>query len=160
MIEATISRISEIDEDLPELWKIVCEERRDPGASNKRRLEAVLGYDPEECPEEILQRILLFQEDVGISSIKEIAPFLGLDGRLQQHLQTAQGIESNPQVQQDQIKIDRVRDVLPWQQGVSGTTTWNYDLGDGVMETIYIRLVELLHSFLITTTSVEPVLYW
>jgi len=144
LIEATVERITGLDEDLPELWKIVCEERRDPGTSNKRKLEAVLGYDPEECPEEILQRILPFQEDVGVSSIKEIAPFFGSDSRLQQRLQTEQGIESNPQVQQDQIKIDRTRDILPWQQGVSAARQLRKvcDLGDGVVENN--TLLELL----------------
>ncbi|MBQ6472852.1 MAG: hypothetical protein IJJ33_12780, partial [Victivallales bacterium] len=40
LIEATIQRVSEMDADLPELWKIVCGERSDTVASNARRLEA------------------------------------------------------------------------------------------------------------------------
>lgn len=117
LIEETIAKVSGVDTDLAELWKIVCEERSDPDSSNRRKLEAVLGYDPEECSEELLDRVLSFQESVGASSIKEIAPFLNSNGELSQHLLAAKGLESNPQIKQDQIKMDD-RDVLPWQQGV------------------------------------------
>lgn len=118
LIESTISKISALDKDLSELWKIVCDERNVPETSNMRKIEAVLGYDPEECPEDLLAKVLSFQKHVGVSSIKEIAPFLSSDSELQGFLQTAKGFESNPQVKQNQIEIGN-KDALPWQQGVS-----------------------------------------
>lgn len=119
LIETTISRVSGIDSSLPELWKIVCDERKDPVLSNKRKLEAVLGYDPEECPEGILERVLLFKERVGASSIKEIAPFLKSDDGLKTNLQNARGLDCEPQINQGQINIDTRVNPFPWQQGVS-----------------------------------------
>ena len=89
LIESTISKISALDKDLSELWKIVCDERNAPETSNMRKIEAVLGYDPEKCPEDLLEKVLSFQKHVGVSSIKEIAPFLSSDGELQGFLQTA-----------------------------------------------------------------------
>lgn len=143
LIEATISRISGIDEDLPELWKIVCEERNDPATSNMRKLEAVLGYDPEECPEDLLARVSRFQKRVGAFSIKEIAPFLISDSGLPQRLQEVNGLECHPQVKQSQIKIGP-RNVLPWQQGVDVARQLRklYDLGDGPIQNV--QLLNLL----------------
>ena len=141
LIEETIAKVSGVDTDLAELWKIVCEERSDPDSSNRRKLEAVLGYDPEECSEELLDRVLSFQESVGASSIKEIAPFLNSNGELSQHLLAAKGLESNPQIKQDQIKMDD-RDALPWQQGVRVARQLRElcNLGDGPIGLVGDRL--------------------
>lgn len=136
LINDTIFRLSGVDADLLELWNIVSDERNNPKIKNIRKLEAVLGYDPEECPEELMNRVLDFQKNVGRTSIKEIAPFLHSDTRLQQHLQTARGIESIPQIKQAQIIINRKKDFLPWQQGVSAARQLRklYDLGDDLIK--------------------------
>ena len=135
LIETTVSRVSGIDTDLSDLWKIVCEERNDPVLSNARKLEAVLGYDPEECPEELLEQVLLFQKMVGTFSIKEIAPFLNSDNELPQRLQAIKGLASQPQVKQSQLNIDD-RNMLPWQQGVSVARQLRQlcDFGDGAVD--------------------------
>ena len=136
LINDTIFRLSGVDADLLDLWTIVSEERNNPKISNIRKLEAVLGYDPEECPDELMNRVLVFQKQVGQTSIKELAPFLLSDTNLQQHLQTEKGIESIPQVKQDQITIDRNKDYLPWQQGVSAARQLRRlcDFGDDLIE--------------------------
>jgi len=143
LIEATISKVSALDNDLSELWKIVCDERHSPEISNMRKIEALLGYDPEECPEELLKKVLSFQKQVGVSSIHEIAPFLCSDSELQRILQTAKGFESNPQIKQNQIEVCN-RDTLPWQQGVNAARQLRKlcNLGDGAIQNN--KLLDLL----------------
>ncbi len=45
------------EEQLCSLWRELRQERTDPQASNVRRLEARLGFDPDEAPEELLDRV-------------------------------------------------------------------------------------------------------
>ena len=135
LIEATIQRVSEMDADLPELWKIVCGERSDTVASNARRLEALFGYDPEECPKALLDQALQFQESAGSTSIKEIVPFISMSKGLPQHLQSAKGIEFRPQVRQSQLKAG-VSGAFPWQKGIGAAQQLRRlcDVGDGPVD--------------------------
>ena len=68
-IERTTSRVS-MDTDLPELWKEVLEERNDPEATELRKLEAYLGYDAGEAPEELLDNMQQESEKYGSDAVQ------------------------------------------------------------------------------------------
>ncbi|UEM04529.1 hypothetical protein JL101_003540 [Skermanella rosea] len=65
-----------VGRDLSTLWEEVKAERGDPAESVRRRLEARLGYDPDEAPEEILAHLLDLSGEAGEAALDEIAPAL------------------------------------------------------------------------------------
>jgi len=56
------------------LWNDVLEERRDPDAFFYRRLEASLGFDPDEAPEPLIAQLQRMAATTGREAIEEIAP--------------------------------------------------------------------------------------
>jgi hypothetical protein len=52
----------------------VCNERRDPELATLRRFEAVLGFDPQEAPQGLLDRVLSLSTRAGEQAAEEIAP--------------------------------------------------------------------------------------
>lgn len=61
------------DDNLPALWSEVVMERRDPGCSRRRKLEALCGYDPDEAPEEMLAALIEDKFRFGESALEEVA---------------------------------------------------------------------------------------
>jgi hypothetical protein len=60
--------------DLAALWTELAEERADPAARAARRLEALLGFDPDDCPDDLLARFEAFGAANGKGALDEIAP--------------------------------------------------------------------------------------
>jgi hypothetical protein len=60
--------------DLHSLWGEVKEERRDSNLAYERSLEAMLGFDPDECPGDILDLFKQLIPKAGTSAVSEIAP--------------------------------------------------------------------------------------
>ena len=60
--------------DLHVLWREVVAERADRLQSAARKLEARLGYDPDEAPVSLLERLLNLATEVGTDAADEIAP--------------------------------------------------------------------------------------
>jgi hypothetical protein len=69
-LEATKTRNS----SLANLWQEVQEERCDSYASQYRRCEAELGFDPDECPESLVIDAIDLAKKMGAQTISEIAP--------------------------------------------------------------------------------------
>lgn len=63
--------------DLWNLWQLIQEERADPDSLNYRRLEAELGYDPDECSEEMMNKALELEKQMGTKAFSELAPVYG-----------------------------------------------------------------------------------
>jgi hypothetical protein len=67
-------RIAKIaDSNLQKVWNGVCEERRTPELARARKLEALLGRDPDESDPEVLKRLIADAEQLSISAIEELA---------------------------------------------------------------------------------------
>ncbi|MDB9526834.1 hypothetical protein PN498_12615 [Oscillatoria sp. CS-180] len=76
-IESVISRLAATEissTPLANLWQEVQEELSEPYARRYRRCEAELGFDPDECPEELVKDALDFAERMGGMPLSEIAP--------------------------------------------------------------------------------------
>jgi len=56
------------------LWREVLDERADPRQSDARRIEARLGYEPDEAPLMLLERLLELASEAGPGATDEIAP--------------------------------------------------------------------------------------
>ena len=75
-VKSTIKRISSTsgeETNLKELWSEVERERQDPELSEIRKLEAYLGYDPGEAPEELVRKLMNAREHYGAEAVHEMA---------------------------------------------------------------------------------------
>ena len=75
-INATIARLSSLHNsrnELNALWDEVLKERRDAEMSERRGLEACMGYDPDEAPAYLLDNLLEQKRSYGKSAIQEVA---------------------------------------------------------------------------------------
>jgi hypothetical protein len=61
------------DTNLDRLWSELTEERRDPGAARRRRLEALMGQDPDEASEAAVDQLLADAEFLGEQAVEELA---------------------------------------------------------------------------------------
>lgn len=75
-IEGTVARLSSTQKtksDLAELWQEITEERHNPEAAQWRRLEACMGYDPDEAPEGLIASLQEQAKRYGEYAIQEMA---------------------------------------------------------------------------------------
>lgn len=76
-VELVIKRLNSVDvgdSELHTLWREVTQERRQPDLFAFRKLEAALGYDPDEAPEDVLQTLNGLAGRAGRAAIDELAP--------------------------------------------------------------------------------------
>lgn len=80
LIISVLNRLDATDcpgTDLWNLWQVIQEDRANLESAKYRRLEAEMGYDPDECPEELIEKALAFEQRMGTSSFSELAPVYG-----------------------------------------------------------------------------------
>lgn len=74
-MDLVLRRLDALGEtDLHLLWREVLAERTDDQRSSARRMEARLGYDPDEAPLPLLHRLQHLADQVGSDAADEIAP--------------------------------------------------------------------------------------
>jgi hypothetical protein len=75
-IEAVIGRLADLRvgaAGLDDLWSEVRRERIDPELSAWRKLEAILGYDPGDAPDDIIEALQNVASEFGASAVEEVA---------------------------------------------------------------------------------------
>ena len=83
-IASVLSRLEAWDgihTELLELWQEVQAERSDEDSSFYRRLEACLGFDPDEAPEPLMEQAIRMASTMGTQNFSEIAPVYGRNGQ-------------------------------------------------------------------------------
>ena len=125
-ISLVISRLDAVglaNTELHALWREVADERRDKDSFFYRKLEACLGYDPDEAPEQVVNRLIALAPEAGNAAITEIAPLCsGKEPHLQQviDLSRKEGVRGEI-VPPEQIKKllgqPSFRQSRPWEQG-------------------------------------------
>ena len=77
LIEETIERVDargKKSTELSAIWNIINEEQNDPDQAEWRKMEACLGYDPDEAPEDLVQKLLsVYSRDFGAQAVQEVA---------------------------------------------------------------------------------------
>ena len=79
-ITSVLNRLDAVDchnTDLWQLWQLIQEDRADLQRSNYRRLEAELGYDPDECSEIMMIKAQILEKQMGTETFSELAPIYG-----------------------------------------------------------------------------------
>lgn len=75
-IERVLARLSAVnvgETDLSVLWKQLLAERHDKEIGDRRRLEALLGFDPDEAPRKLIESLQETTGEVGRNAVDEIA---------------------------------------------------------------------------------------
>jgi hypothetical protein len=113
--------------NLQKVWQSVCEERHTPSLARKRKLEALLGKEPDEVDNAVLEQLVLDSEALGNESIDEIAADHGADGKIMsaqdlQNIADTRGYEASPR---DAIRLahgsglPRLGEVPAWRLGAA-----------------------------------------
>ncbi len=75
-LDAVLTRLSSEHlnaSDLDDIWSEIREERQSPERTVWRKLEAILGYNPDEAPDGLIDKLLNLASNFGTSAIEEIA---------------------------------------------------------------------------------------
>lgn len=136
-VEAVLSRLRAVgcdDSELKSLWGFVQEDRADNLLSRIRQLEAQLGFDPEECPEDAIGRAIALQAQMGDSAMSELAPIFGKReqgvalGEIDT-LSSIEGLQGKPQVAK--IKLTSNTSAVPWKRGIEAARNLRDQIGSG-----------------------------
>jgi hypothetical protein len=73
-VALVLHRLDGIPTPLQELWTAVSAERTDPATTERRKLEARLGFDPGEAPTELIGRFFGLLQQAGMQALEELAP--------------------------------------------------------------------------------------
>ncbi len=77
-VEQTIARLKGLDDlELSVLWDKLSADRADPGRASYRRVEALLGFDPDEASTELIGTVKKFLENVDPLAVTEIVSAFG-----------------------------------------------------------------------------------
>jgi len=124
-IESVLSRLkatSVYDTSLSNLWEEVKEERSDIYATNYRRCEAELGFDPDECPEFIVKDALDLADRMGSKTLSELAPTCGKDSMnatplslITDLINSRSGLRGTPDILID-CSFEQESSKMPWQR--------------------------------------------
>jgi hypothetical protein len=119
--------------NLAHLWALVQEDLADPEAVRRRKLEAELGFDPEECPEQALNAALQWESQVGDVALSELAPAIAASGAspdlaLIGQLASSGGILGTPEISPDSIvHLDHG---APWERAIHDARMLRNQMGN------------------------------
>ena len=153
-IETTVARLGATghdDADLVSLWRELTNERRDTEVGRFRRLEAMLGFDPDEAPETIMAELLAFGQQWGDVATDEVAAAFkvraslyaqALIGEARQHAVPLKVQGADVLIMSGELRDDGER---PWDAGyrLAETVRDHYGLGVGPIATD--KLADLFH---------------
>lgn len=118
-IEQVIDRLDalkEQDTTIKDLWNIILEESSDYETNFYRKVEAMLGYDPDEANSTVMEFALQNFKKIGENSLEELAPVYGkLSNRslldIEEFFNEKSGIFGKPEIELEDININKNQ---PW----------------------------------------------
>lgn len=141
LIETVIERLDALgveEDQLRTLWDEIKLETNTPEYAKWRRLEARLGFDPDEAPVELIQELLDLEKSVGHEAVEEVAcaskeaalehlqklwkvreqaTKLGLDKGVLEELPRGLGGRKSPPWKRGEVLARKFRDALSWKEG-------------------------------------------
>ena len=126
LLHDVLGRLSERGRDgtgLAELWQLVQADMSDERAARRRRLEARLGYDPDECPKGLLEHAARIENKLGEGAFAEIASAYSrwkVDADVEgiRELVERKGLSGTLQVDGSNLDLAG-NEAAPWQRAVS-----------------------------------------
>lgn len=138
-----IARLSDVrinNHELSDLWREVLSERRDVSVAKYRKLEAMLGYDPDTAPNALIDGLLKAESSFGTNAVEEIAAaskeaaLVNLDQIRERGIAAATKIEI-PQLEELTAAIRERNDPtnVAWQRAATAAQvarkTWGFKSG-------------------------------
>ena len=123
-IQLVLNRLDavQLSTNLKGLWQEVLEERTDGDLANYRKLEALLGYDPDEVDPAVVERFVNLGAEIGSSVIDEVAsvcasadPLKNLDEI--DYIAKGQGFKGHFALTPRQIGPIHSNPLRPWERG-------------------------------------------
>jgi len=143
-VETVVARLGTTEcrtSELAELWSLVVSDLGNPKELQKRRIEAQFGFDPEECPDALLERLIAFEECKGGDVLAELAAVWSRESGDIEHsieeLFSAPGIETQPQLP-DFLPRSGARQ--PWEHAKADAIALRKEIG-GIASKIEDRII-------------------
>jgi hypothetical protein len=136
--------------DLFHLWHEIQDERTDADSSTYRKIEAEMGFEPDECPEEIVSDSLGLATRLGENNFSELAPVCGkssVKGPLKEirELLAEKGIKGKPGLFSENFSVaESQHSFQPWQHANESARKTRKMLGNITGKLPTERLCELL----------------
>lgn len=141
LIGAVLDRLRDTghaESELSQLWNVVCEEAANPEVAKRRSFEAMMGYDPEDCPEELLRAMLTLSDKVGDESLAELMSAMATGGEFQQRQEQQvkrfsdlKGLEGKPDIPEI-VPASQGHVYAPWMLAVQDAKAMRDHLGQGL----------------------------
>lgn len=134
MVLSRLRSVGCADTDLEGLWSLVLEDNADSDSAKLRRLEAQMGFDPDECPASVMAEALALEKQLGMSALSELAPVFGRrgDGAALgeiSRLASVDGLEGKPDPLLSKL-ADSGLAAPPWQRAVDAARRLRAKLGN------------------------------
>ena len=134
MVLSRLNALGHSETNLASLWRLVQEDRADPEMARMRRIEAQMGYEPEECPNEVMVEVLKLEARMGAPTLSELTPVFGRrDGgaSLDEISRLAGGCGLEGKLQVPATTLDAQSSAEPpWQRGVDAAKDLRLKLGN------------------------------
>lgn len=143
------SAVGHAGTELEALWGLIAEDMSDQSVTRIRRLEAQLGFDPEECAEAIVAHALALQARMGDATMSELAPVFGKqEGGVRldkmEELTSIPGILGKPVVEPARIAVGG--DMPPWCRAVMAAKQLRAHMGNAEIHSTIVRFRTCLAS--------------
>lgn len=155
-VDGVLARFATLGVDggnLTAMWEIVRQERSEPAEAELRKLEALLGCDPEEAPEDLLVSLRRSEAEFGAESVGEVAAAKGAEETMpaleafRGRLTRLDDLVAVPQLDElTRCLHDMPLTDVPWMRAekLAAFARQTWSLGDGPVKSS--RLCELLGS--------------
>lgn len=132
--------------ELESLWQLILNDQCHPEHIKYRSLEAKMGYDPDECPEELIEEALSLEMRMGENAFSELAPVYGKSAMQTplaaiQEIADGNGLIGVPAISTENIAVPKG---MPWQRGVAVARELRQMLGSTHNAINNVSLCELL----------------
>lgn len=140
-VEGVLRRLGEMghrSSPLSELWESVQSERRDADSAASRRLEAILGFDAEEAPTDLLDAYLSGGREFGTAAVAELAA-LATNGALPNWRHVSDALRSGASIhigRHERLRAGALHAVerlpvhsQPWERGEAAARAVREELG-------------------------------
>lgn len=137
-VSTVISRLDAVgisESDLSELFKIIWNEQQDGESFIYRKLEALMGFAPDECPLETMRYAVRLWRDYGEDTLSELAPIYGKNTcerplkPIEDFMNTA-GVSGKPTLSVTRAPERSMTAPVPWRRAVEDAHRLRKEIGN------------------------------